>query len=80
MNFERIAVATLSAILGALVAASASAATLDRIRETGSIRLGYLADARPFSFGTRRGPPRATPSRFASRSPIRSRRNSRCRA
>ena len=55
MNFERIAVATLSAILGVLVAASASAATLDRIRETGGIRLGYLADASPFSLRNEAG-------------------------
>ena len=33
----------------------ASAATLDRIRETGSIKLGYLADARPFSFRNESG-------------------------
>ena len=33
----------------------ASAATLDRIRESGSIKLGYLADARPFSFRNEAG-------------------------
>lgn len=33
-----------------VAAMPASAATLDRIRQTGSIKLGYLADARPFSF------------------------------
>jgi polar amino acid transport system substrate-binding protein len=37
-------------VLVALAAVPASAATLDRIRETGSIKFGYLADARPFSF------------------------------
>ena len=46
MQIERI----LAMVLAALAAIPASAATLDRIRETGSIRLGYLADARPFSF------------------------------
>lgn len=55
MHFERIAIAILSAVLGVIAAAPASAATLDRIRETGSIRLGYLADARPFSFKTSAG-------------------------
>ena len=39
-----------TAALAALAALPASAATLDRIRETGTIKLGYLADARPFSF------------------------------
>jgi polar amino acid transport system substrate-binding protein len=46
MHFERI----FAAVFVALAAVPASAATLDRIRETGSIKLGYLADARPFSF------------------------------
>lgn len=32
------------------IAAAASAATLDRIRESGEIKLGYYADANPFSF------------------------------
>ena len=31
-------------------ASAASAATLDRIKETGHIKLGYLPDARPFTF------------------------------
>lgn len=31
-------------------ATAASAATLDRIKETGRIKLGYLPDARPFTF------------------------------
>lgn len=42
-------------ILAAMAAMPASAATLDRIRETGTIRLGYLADARPFSFRNEAG-------------------------
>lgn len=36
-----------AAVIGA--ALPASAATLDRIQETGHIRLGYVADARPFT-------------------------------
>jgi polar amino acid transport system substrate-binding protein len=36
-------------VFGLLGAVSASGATLDRIRESGHLRLGYLADARPFS-------------------------------
>ena len=56
MQFE---IAECAAIRGRavspLAAMPASAATLDRIRETGSIKLGYLADARPFSFPTRPG-------------------------
>ena len=46
MQIERI----LAVVLAVLAGVPASAATLDRIRETGTIRLGYLADARPFSF------------------------------
>src|SRR5262245_4406339 len=36
-------------VFGLLGAVSASGATLDRVRESGHLRLGYLADARPFS-------------------------------
>ena len=36
-------------------AVPAAAATLDRIRESGSIKLGYLADARPFSYRNEAG-------------------------
>jgi ABC-type amino acid transport substrate-binding protein len=42
-------------VLAAFAALPASAATLDRIRETGTIKLGYLADARPFSFRNEAG-------------------------
>jgi hypothetical protein len=38
--------------------AVAQAQTLDRIRETGKIRLGYEKDARPFSFEDDTGKPR----------------------
>jgi polar amino acid transport system substrate-binding protein len=41
----------------AVAALPAAAATLDRIRDSGSIKLGYLADARPFPSGTRQGRP-----------------------
>jgi polar amino acid transport system substrate-binding protein len=47
--------ALLLAALGA--ALPASAATLDRIRETGHVRFGYLDEARPFSFRSGDGPP-----------------------
>lgn len=49
MKFERLA-AVFAVACFAIAAMPASAATLDRIMETGSIRLGYLTDARPFSF------------------------------
>jgi polar amino acid transport system substrate-binding protein len=42
------AIATFVALASA-AALPASAATLDRIKETGHIKLGYLADARPFT-------------------------------
>jgi polar amino acid transport system substrate-binding protein len=44
------ATTALALVLAALAAIPASAATLDRIKETGSIKLGYLIDARPFTF------------------------------
>ena len=44
--------------------AAPAAATLDRIKETGHIRLGYLTDARPFSFQAPAARPRATPSQL----------------
>lgn len=51
MHIERI----LAMVLATLAALPTSAATLDRIRETGTIRLGYLADARPFTFRSESG-------------------------
>jgi polar amino acid transport system substrate-binding protein len=42
--------ATIAAAVVALAAVPATAATLDRIRESGSIRFGYLVDASPLSF------------------------------
>jgi polar amino acid transport system substrate-binding protein len=48
-------VAIVAGVLAAFAALPAPAATLDRIRETGSIKLGYLVDARPFSFRNEAG-------------------------
>jgi polar amino acid transport system substrate-binding protein len=42
--------ASLAAIAVAFTALPATAATLERIKETGHIKLGYMNDARPFSF------------------------------
>ena len=50
MQFKQFSAAALTTVLFGLGAASsATAATLDRIRETGHIRLGYLPDAAPFT-------------------------------
>jgi len=49
------ALAIVTMVFAAGAAMPASAATLDRIRETGSIKLGYLADARPFSYKNEAG-------------------------
>lgn len=49
------AIPIIAVALASLTAVPASAATLDRIRGTGAIRLGYLADARPFSFRNEAG-------------------------
>ncbi len=46
----RIAFAILVSMLSLGLAAQASAATLDRIQESGKLMLGYRADARPFSY------------------------------
>src|SRR4051812_23355097 len=45
------------AALFALASQTASAGTLDRIRETGVFRIGYRADARPYSYQARDGQP-----------------------
>jgi polar amino acid transport system substrate-binding protein len=47
--------AVAAVVFGLLGAMSASGATLDRIRESGHLRLGYLADARPFSYRAESG-------------------------
>jgi ABC-type amino acid transport substrate-binding protein len=44
------AIAMLTVVTMALGAAPASAATLDQIKQTGRIRLGYRTDARPLSY------------------------------
>lgn len=52
------AIAAFVVVSSALAALTpASAATLDRIRQTGQIRLGYLADARPFTYLNQSGAP-----------------------
>ena len=46
-----LAIASLAAaVLQIAWTATASAATLDRVRETGKLTLGYRTDARPFSY------------------------------
>jgi len=68
MQFERFAassghlqrlasrvIASFAVVGFALAAMPASAATLDRIKETGSIKFGYLTDARPFSLRNESG-------------------------
>lgn len=44
-------------VVGLALAAPAAAQTLERVRDTGHIRLGYFADARPFSYETEGGAP-----------------------
>jgi polar amino acid transport system substrate-binding protein len=52
------AIAAFVVVSSALAALTpASAATLDRIRQSGQIRLGYLADARPFTYLNESGAP-----------------------
>jgi polar amino acid transport system substrate-binding protein len=53
----RIAAFGLLAAIVASVSAPASAQTLDRIRDSKTIRLGYESDARPFSFKDEAGQP-----------------------
>ena len=50
-------IAALSLIAAIVASAPASAQTLDRIRDTKTIRLGYESDARPFSFKDEAGQP-----------------------
>jgi ABC-type amino acid transport substrate-binding protein len=49
------AIALLAAALPLINAAPASAATLDRIKQTGKITLGYQTDAQPFSYRDQSG-------------------------
>lgn len=46
-----------AALANLTFASLASAQTLERIRDTGHIKLGYFADARPFSYETEGAPP-----------------------
>jgi putrescine:ornithine antiporter len=50
-----LAMAFLTTTVAFAMAQSASAATLDRVRETGKLTLGYRADARPFSYSDEAG-------------------------
>lgn len=61
MQFERnvmrghhkVSLAVIAALItSVVVSAATSAATLDRIRESGHIKIGYLANARPFTYKT----------------------------
>jgi polar amino acid transport system substrate-binding protein len=51
------ATATLAAALLLAAAFPASATTIDRIKETGQINLGYVADGRPFTYSAGGGAP-----------------------
>ena len=51
MSLASIAVLAMSVALAAMTPASA-ATTLERIRESGHIKFGYVADARPFTYRT----------------------------
>ena len=46
----------LATVLG-LTSQAATAATLDRIRDTGTFRIGYRADAKPYSYQDQQGQP-----------------------
>lgn len=54
---RRTAIDVAAVVAALLVALPAGAATLDRIRDTGHIRYGFLADAPPFSFRADGGAP-----------------------
>jgi ABC-type amino acid transport substrate-binding protein len=53
---RRLIVLAIASLLAAQ-AATAAAATLDRIREQGVFRIGYRADAKPYSYRDERGQP-----------------------
>ena len=54
---RRFGLAVLAAVLMRLAARTASAATLDRVKQTGKLTLGYQTDARPFSYRDEAGKP-----------------------
>src|SRR4051794_18269217 len=49
--------AALAAVLPLLIALPAVSATLDRVRESGKMTLGYEVDSRPFSYRDDAGKP-----------------------
>src|SRR5688572_4055270 len=51
------ATATLVTALVLAAALPASASTIDRIKETGQINLGYIADGKPFTYSASGGTP-----------------------
>ena len=55
VRIATLAMAFLTTVLPLTLAVPVLAATLDRVRETGKITLGYRADARPFSFSDEAG-------------------------
>jgi polar amino acid transport system substrate-binding protein/glutamate/aspartate transport system substrate-binding protein len=55
---RRISVTTAAAMLAAaFVGPAAEASTLDRVRDTGTFRIGYRADAKPYSYRNENGQP-----------------------
>ena len=55
--FAAAALLTVAAAAPLLAAQAAAAGTLDRVKETGVFRIGYRADARPYSYQDKRGQP-----------------------
>ena len=55
VRIATLAMAFLTTVLPLNLAVPVLAATLDRVRETGKLTLGYRADARPFSFSDEAG-------------------------
>ncbi len=49
--------AALASALLAMASQAAGASTLDRIRQTGTFKIGYRVDAKPYSYRTERGQP-----------------------
>ena len=66
--------AIVAGFLAVFAAMPATAGTLDRIRDSGRLKLGYLVDQRPFSYRNEAGEPKAMASTCAGRLRPRSRR------
>lgn len=49
--------ATMLALLSVMASQTAAAGTLERVQETGVFRIGYRADAKPYSYQDKRGQP-----------------------